>query len=251
MAWTWLLSLAPAADEIIGLITKKHGNGKKNKELQAEVSKKFASLFQASIKDANNDIQIISSWKNLIAPIQAINTVVVGWELVIDLAMEEKNPALAFKVIKTKNIEKLNISVSEISKHINKITAERKISWRDSAVDIESQFENMLEDIKALMKMTKRFEQQIKEKKEIDADDLFHLNHEIGDIKQKILTILNYWDAFIKDLVNNLSKAPTTFVKGLPGISDFAIKAKYDETKWKDIFEKTYQALDTSTSEET
>jgi len=248
MAWTWLLTLAPVADDLINLVTSKVSNNKRRQELKTSINNKFKELFESSFKEASNDIKIIASWKNFVAPIHAINTVAISWDVMIDVAISEKNPEIAFKVITSDNIAKLAKNVSEISKNINKITIQNKISWRDSAVDIESQFENMIEDIKALSKITKKFEKDIKNKKKIDEDDLFHISNSLRNIRQKILTILNYWDAFLRDLVENLKKAPTTFVKGVPNLSDTAIKANYDEIKWKDIFEKTYEALKTDIS---
>jgi len=246
MAWNWILTLAPAADDIIKMVVAKVNTKKKKDELTKGISDKFIALYTQSIVNAKSDVAIIASWKNYIAPIQAMQTVMKGWRLAIDLANIAKKPELALKVLSVKNIESLNKDAAKLAKTIRDITAQHNISWRDSGVDIISQFDGIKSDLTLLSKQTNRLETDVKNKKPVTIEHFAPLEGEINDIEQKILVILNYWDAFLQDLVTNMAKAPKVFTKGVGGLTETAINAQYDDTEWKDIFEKTYKALEST-----
>lgn len=251
MAWNWILTLAPAADDIIKMVVAKVNTKKKKDELTKEISNKFISLYTQSIIDVKSDVAIVASWKSYIAPIQAMQTVMRSWRLAIDLANIAKKPELALKVLSVKNIESLSKDAAKLSKTIRDITVQHNISWRDSGVDIISQFDGIKSDLTLLIKQTNRIEADVKAKKAVTIDDFAPIEGEINDIEQKILVILNYWDAFLQDLVANMAKAPKVFVKGAVGLTEIAINTKYDDTKWEDIFEKTYKALESTPAVQT
>lgn len=240
MAFGWILSLAPIADELIQSIDKKVRFKKKKEEWKKEVKEKFTTLYKGSIKDIRRDITILSSWKKIVGTAQGLNTKMSTWNLIVNLAIDSKDISLIFKVLNVKKVEELKKVISSTRDSIVALkTKDGKISWMEGGADLISAFDKIILDLTQMITRLKSFEKRIASKdKTFDADDLGLLSYLIGNVMGNNIIIFNYWDGFQESLFENIKKAPTHFGKGLEDSVDFAIDIPKDETSYQEILKK-------------
>ena len=243
MAAGFLLSLAPAADAIFTSIKNVLGKDKKAAQLVTEVSKQFTDLYTASLKDLQKGVALISGWKPIVARIQALEATVHSWETVLDLARVVDDAGLAMKVISSARVKNFSAEVSGVQKALQDVAKNASMPWNEGGADVEGELRRLQNDADLLLKVVTQFEEMLSKMQPIDEMSLFVADQTLANIRGRMVTVVTYYDFFLRGLATDAAAAPQHFLKGIETPVKQAIKSEFDSTSWADILTSVYKAI--------
>jgi len=236
MAWTWLVTFIPMADEIIGGINKIIKGRAKRKEVEASVKKSIVDLYKMQYSSINRDITLIKSFKPITSKIQAIDIVLRRWEYLCVFCEKNNIENLVPKFIDEKKIDVLKSITKDISKSMDKFSKEAEISWNEGGPNLKTALSNLEDKIDDL-------------KTDYLKDDKKTSNLIINtrQAQEETKYFFSFWDEVLKTLVKESHEASLKFTNSLDSTLKKQIKLiekEYSSEDWNKTLKDTLAKIE-------
>ncbi len=236
MAWAWLVQFLPIAKEIFSGVNKVVKGKQKRKDVQNSVYKSVAGLYEKQYSSINRDLTLISSYKPIVARIQAVDIVLRRWEfLAIFCEKNDLEKALETTVTE-KNVDALLKLVKEVSEKMDKFSGKANISWDEGGVGLTVAISNLNEKLTDL-------KSDIKRKK---GNRLERVVINTRQAQEETMEFFVFWDKLLKEFVESSEEAFKDFLKELSPLLKKQVEtigAEYPREDWSQIVTSTLSSV--------